>query len=534
MSSFFLEFAAVFVIIFFLSYLLSYLKQPVLIGYILGGIFLGPLFFDVLSQSGYYEIFSHIGIAFLLFLVGLHLNIKLIKDVGVPSILTGIGQILITILLSLIFTLYLGFDWSSSVIIAIGLAFSSTIVLVKLLSDKNAIETLYGKISLGFLLVQDFVAVLILLLINSFIAINSNADTGFVIIKLVTSIIFAVLLFFITKPILKLFFSKNHNSEVLFLFSIAWCLGISSFYDLLGFSLEVGALIAGAALASTNLHYEISARIKPLRDFFIILFFIVLGSQMFSSTIDFSQIDSTSEKLAVVISEIGELLPMALTLSLLVVIGNPIIVFFIMTSLKYTSKVSFNAGLAVSQISEFSLIIALLALQSGMIDSTVISLLTLVMLITITLSSYLFYHAESFYNLLSPILNKLNKHKFNHDEKLEDGLEVLISGLSTTQEHHLQNIEKRFRNITIVENNQKNFQYLKKKNIPVVFGDISNVEFVTEFDLSTLKLCISLNQDEEASVMLVENIRKNNNKCLIIVSAESESVAYQLYVKGAD
>ena len=534
MSSFFLEFAAVFVLIFIVSYLLSYFKQPILIGYILGGIFLGPLFFDVLSSSGYYQIFSHIGIAFLLFLVGLHLNIKLIKDVGVPAVLTGVGQILITMFFSILITTFLGFDFVTSVIIAVGLSFSSTIVIVKLLSDKNALETLYGKISLGFLLVQDFVAVLVLLLINSFIALNGGGDTTIVFLKLFLSMVLAVALFFITKPLLKFFFKKNHNSEVLFLFSIAWCLGIASLYDLLGFSLEIGALIAGAALASTNLHYEISARIKPLRDFFIILFFIVLGSEMFSSTIDFSEIDSKTEKLSLVSQELLNILPLALSLSLLVVIGNPIIVFLIMTALKYTPRVAFNAGLAVSQISEFSLIIALLAFQSGIIDSGVISLLTLIMLLTITMSSYIFYHSDQLYALFSPILKRINKHKFNHDENIGSGLEVLISGLSKSQEHHLEKIRNKFTHVTIVENNQKNYLEMKKKGLPVVFGDMSNVEFISEFDMTTLKLCISLHQDEETSIMLVENIRKINNKGVIIVAAESEALAYQLYVKGAD
>ena len=268
--------------------------------------------------------------------------------------------------------------------------------------------------------------------------------------------VLAVALFFITKPLLKFFFKKNHNSEVLFLFSIAWCLGIASLYDLLGFSLEIGALIAGAALASTNLHYEISARIKPLRDFFIILFFIVLGSEMFSSTIDFSEIDSKTEKLSLVSQELLNILPLALSLSLLVVIGNPIIVFLIMTALKYTPRVAFNAGLAVSQISEFSLIIALLAFQSGIIDSGVISLLTLIMLLTITMSSYIFYHSDQLYALFSPILKRINKHKFNHDENIGSGLEVLISGLSKSQEHHLEKIRNKFTHVTIVENNQKN------------------------------------------------------------------------------
>jgi len=533
MSGFFLEFTLVFLFIFFISYILSIFKQPIMIGYIIGGIFLGPIFFDVLSTSGYYQVFSHIGIAFLLFLVGLHLNIKLIKDVGIPAILTGIGQILLTILISIIFTLTIGFSLTTSIIIAISLSFSSTIVIVKLLSDKNALETLSGKISLAFLLVQDCIAVIVLLGINTYISLNKETETIGIIFNLFLTILIAVILFVVTKPILKLLFQKNHNSEMLFLFAIAWCFSISSLFNYLGFSLEIGAILAGTALASTPLHYEISARIKPLRDFFIILFFIVLGSQMFASSIDFSQINSFSEKFGLVQNEIINILPISIVLSLIVLIGNPLIVFIILSFLKYTPRVSFNCGLAVSQISEFSLIIVLLAYDNNLIKSNIISILTLVMLITILFSSYMFFHSEQLFRLFKPLLLKINKHKYNHDEILSSGIEIIISGFSSNQKHHLEKLNEDLKKYVIIENSEKNYKMLKKKNIPSIFGDISNIEFLNEFNLTKLKAFISLKSDLETSFMILESIKKVNETCVIILMGNNEEEAFELYSKGA-
>jgi Kef-type K+ transport system membrane component KefB len=531
MATFFLEFSSVFLLIFIVSYILSYFKQPIFVGYVIGGILLGPLFFNILSDSGYYQILSHVGIAFLLFLVGLHLNISLIRDVGKISLFTGIGQIVLTMILTLGFSSFFSFSFFESFIIAIALSFSSTIVIVKLLSDSNALDTTYGKISLGFLLVQDFVAIIILLLLNSIIDYSSGTNLSFVFIKLIAAVLFAILLFLITKPLLRFLFKKQTNSELLFLFSITWCLSIASLYDVLGFSLEIGALFAGASLASSKLHYEIAAKIKPLRDFFIILFFIVLGSEMFSSTVA----QTTSVSYGVLFSQIVEILPIALFFSLLVIIGNPIIVFIIMTIFGYTSKISFNAGLAVSQISEFSLIISLLVFQKGLISEEIISILTLVMLITMLVSSYFFYHKEKYYSFFSPLLHLINKHKKSHIHLSNNQpIEAIIVGLSEHQVHQLEHIQKRCKNYVILEHDFKKYQYFLKKGLPVVYGDLSNIDFLDEFDLMHLKFCVSLEQDEETSNILVENIRKNNNKCYIIVSALSLEMEAQLYKKGAD
>ena len=537
MSSLFLEFSFVFLFVFILAYLLSKLKQPPIIGYIFAGILLGPMFFDMLTQNGLYEMFSHIGISFLLFLVGIHLNISLIKEVGTVALLTGIGQIFFTVIFGVLLISLLGFSMNTAIILAIGLAFSSTIIIVKLLSDKNALETLYGKISLGFLLVQDFVAVLILLAVGTYISYAGGENILLVGINLLIALVVALFLFVVTKPLVSFLFKRNEKSEIIFLFSIAWCFGISALYDYLGFSLEIGALLAGASLASTTFHHEISARIRPLRDFFIILFFIVLGSEVFAYSQDINLGESTGllSEQTQVLNDLLSLLPHALLLSALVLIGNPIIVFIIMHLLRYSSKVAFLSGLAVSQISEFSLIIGFLALQGNLITAKELSLLTLVMIITVFFSSYLFYHGEGIYKRLKPFF-ALFDHKNPKDKYaiLHQQHDYIFFGLNTLEERQLKKLNRVFNKILVVENSTKRIHQLKKNNIPYAYGDVSNIEFLNEFSLEHIKVCVSFHDDFETNYMIVENIRKVNKQALVIVLATNEEEAIELYETGAD
>ena len=536
MVALFNEFALVFMLIFALSYIVARFKQPTLIAYIIGGILLGPLFFNLLSSTLYYEVLSHIGISFLLFIVGLHLNPKLIKEVGLPSLVTGIGQIIVTVLFSIIITLFLGFTFQSAIIISIGLAFSSTIVIVKILSDKRTLDTLSGKISLGFLLVQDFVAVLALLGINSFILYQSGATLTSVLIQIILSISLAVIIIAGAKYVLQSLFSKSFNSELLFLFAIAWSLGISALFNYLGFSLEIGALIAGISLASSQLHHEISSKIKPLRDFFLIMFFIVLGSEMFSSTQESLSLEdsSVSSTYSYLMYEILTILPIALPLILLVLIGNPIIVFLLLTYLKYPSKVAFNSGLAVSQISEFSLIIALLAYQKAIITSQEISLLTFIMLVTIMSSSYLYYHSDYYYKLCYSLLKKINPHVMSQDNSKKMNVQILLTGLSTDKENHLFYLHNSKYSYAVIESSPKKIEHLKKKNIPYIQGDLSNPDFIQELNISSLKAFVSFDNEDEAAFTIVESIRKENSTAHIILKASDIEIANELYELGAD
>lgn len=291
------------------------LKQPLLIGYILTGILVSPYFLN-LAKGDFISIFAQIGVALLLFLVGLNLDPKVLKEVGKISLFTGIGQIVFTTSIGFLFCLLLGFSLITSLYVSIAIAFSSTIIIMKLLSDKNALESLYGKISVGFLVVQDIVAIFVLIVISSLkdgFSLNVLGNIGIGIFL----IIFLSLLSIYVLPRFVKFVAKSQ--EFLLLFSIGWCIALAALFYVFGFSIEIGALLAGFFLSFLPYRQEINFKLRPLRDFFLISFFVHLGLHM-------------------TFGNISQFIFPIIILSLFILIGNPIIVMIIMGKMGYTKK----------------------------------------------------------------------------------------------------------------------------------------------------------------------------------------------------
>ncbi|MCA9497274.1 MAG: cation:proton antiporter [Nanoarchaeota archaeon] len=536
MSSFFLELSLVMLLTFVLAYIANKIKQPLLVGYIFAGIIAGPLFFNILSSTQGYETFSHIGISLLLFIVGLHLNLKLIKEVGFISMISGFGQVLFTSIIGVFIALFLGYSYIASFFIAISLTFSSTIIIVKLLSDKKDLDTLYGKISMGFLIVQDLIAVVLLMIIGAFL--NSDSENLYsLLIKTFAFIIVSLILtYIISRYIMPKFLeSISKSNELFFLFIIMWCFGISSLFDFAGFSLEVGALLAGIVLASSPFQFEISARIKPLRDFFIVMFFILLGSQMLPP-VDGIENMNFSERLNIVNETFSPILIPAILFSLFVLIGNPLIVLIIMSVLGYPSRVGFLAGLTVAQISEFSLILALLANQSGYLSLQEVSMITLVGIITITASTYLILNGDSIYKKLRPFLKKFEKTKLKAGISQSNEMEndVIVFGYDRIGFSLLRTIKKLDKKYLIVDYNPIIVKKLTEKDFRCIYGDASDIEFLEDLKLESAKLIISTIPDYETSMILIKEIKKVNLSATIILTSNDIDNALELYKSGAD
>ena len=255
------------------SVVMRFLRQPLIVGYIITGLVVGPLFLNLVKSPETLNLFSEIGIAFLLFIVGLNLTPRVVRDFGKVSILTGGGQLVFTFIAGFFICRLLGFATTTAAYLAIALAFSSTIIVLKLLSDKGDLEKLYGRIAIGFLLVQDFFAIILLFLLPLF---SARQESGLVTaVIILRAVVVLILVYFIAAYLLpKWNRFLAQSQEMLFLFAIAWGLGLAAMFRGLGFSLETGALIAGASLSVLPSHDEIHARLKPLRDFFLVLFFL--------------------------------------------------------------------------------------------------------------------------------------------------------------------------------------------------------------------------------------------------------------------
>ncbi len=496
--------------------LLNMLRQPMVIGYILTGIILGPYALGVVNYLDAIEALSQVGIIFLLFIVGLNLDPRELKEVGKAAVTTGVGQVLFTMILATMISMALGYNTTESLYIAIAVSFSSTIIIMKLLSDKKALETLYGRISIGFLIVQDLIAMLILVAISASTA--GSSFTDIIITTLVKGTILTIFLYIVGYKLISFIGNKIAESqEFLFMFSIGWVLVISFLYEKAGFTLEIGALIGGILLSTTKYRDEIAARMKPLRDFFLVMFFIWLGAQM-------------------AIKDVSHLIIPALVYSVLVLIGNPLIVTWIMGRQGYTKRTGFFAGLAVAQISEFSLIIIALGNKVGQIGPDLLTLLTIVALITIGVSTYMILYAEKIYPYIAKYLTVFEKkegikEQIGYEKKKYKSILFGYDRIGYDIYDKLVELDK---DPLIVDYNPKTIEKLVDDEVPCMFGDASDEEFLDGLKMENTELVISTIPNPKANNVLIRKVKKVNPSAKVIVITYSINDAFRLYDAGAD
>lgn len=493
-------------------------KQPLIIGYILTGIILSPNLLNLLSSTHNLETFSQIGITILLFTVGIHLDPTVIKDVGKVTLIAGIGQIVFTSLIGFLLACIFGFNFITSGYIAIALTFSSTIIVMKLLSDKGDTEKLYGKLSIGFLIIQDLVAALILMSISSLSNPSASINYGVHILFVISK---ALILIFSLFYFSKLFITKITNyfaksQEFLFLFAIGWCMLLALVFQLLGFSMEIGALLAGVTLSMSDFKFEIASKIRPLRDFFIVLFFIQLGVNM-----NFSNI--------------GAIVIPVIVFSTFVLIGNPIIVMILMGFMGFTKRNSFLTGLSFAQISEFSLILISLGFAAGHFDKSIVSLITLIGVITISISSYMIIYADNLYKVLSKYLTifELKSSRTSLSEKVADDLELILFGYNRIGFDILNSLKRKNINYLIVDYDPKVINQLKKSGIKCIYGDAEDLDFLAELNFSKVKMIISTIPELEINTLLMNTAKEKNKDILSILVSHKIDDTMLLYSKGA-
>lgn len=494
------------------------LRQPLIVGYILAGIIAGPYVLNLIHSTESIELFSKIGITVLLFIVGLSLSPKVIKDVGKVSLVTGLGQVIFTSVIGFAIAILLGIDRIAALYISIALTFSSTIIILKLLSDKGDVHKLYGKIAIGFLLVQDIVATIILLLVSS---LTSTTDSsifealGFLLLKAIgVGIVLYIANMYLVPKLIKF---VAQSQELLFLFSLTWGLGFAALFYVLGLSVEIGALIAGVMLSVTPFSYEIGSRLKPLRDFFIVLFFVLLGSQM-------------------VLSNVSALLLPAFLLSLFVLVGNPIIVVVLMNLMGHKRKTGFLAGLTVAQISEFSLILAALGFSVGHLNQDMLSLITLVGLITIAGSTYLILYSDKIYAYTEKYLKflELKKSKSSAIIPEDEEYDALLFGYDRVGLDFVHLFKKLDMDYVVVDNNPDAIKRLENAHIHHKFGDASDTEFLEELKLPTVELVISTIPDHKTNMFLSNKIKEKRKRTLFVTISRDTKEAKELYEAGAD
>lgn len=504
-----------------IAVLMKLLKQPLIIGHIITGLLVGPTVLDIVRTKGdtvsvggeSLVFFADMGIALLLFLVGLGLNPKVIKEVGKVAVLTGVGQVMFTTIIGfLLVSAITDYSTTATLYIAIGLAFSSTIIILKLLSDKKELTRLHGKIATGFLIIQDILATVALVFVSA------NTSGGFdpvdLLILLGKGVGLGLVIWFTVRVILPhLTKTIAGNQELLFLFSISWGLGIGALFTVIGLSLEVGALAAGVAIAGFPYAQEAAARLRPLRDFFIVVFFIVLGSKL--------DLDG-----------VLDVLPQAVALSLFVIIGNPIIVMTIMGLMGYKKKTSFKTSLAVAQISEFSLVLMLLAFDTGQIEESTLSLMTMVGLITIAISSYIIIYDEKIYDKFEKYLSVFER-KHTKAQRSPSGNQLLLFGYKKGGSEFVKVFKQMKKKYTVVDYDPSIIDALESSDVNYLYGDMTDIEFLLEVGITDAKLVVSVVTDHDTNKFLLKTVEHENPQCVVICHADTLFEAAELYSMGA-
>ncbi|QBI18976.1 sodium:proton exchanger [Egibacter rhizosphaerae] len=513
----------------------SRLKQPLIVAFILVGILVGPVGFGVVQETEALDVLAEIGIALLLFVVGLKLDLHLIRNVGPVALVAGLGQVAFTSLIGFALALMLGFAVVPAVYVSVALTFSSTIIIVKLLTEKQEVEETHGKIALGILIVQDIVVVVVMIALSAFGEAGEAAAAGEVLVELgvvglrATAFVavIALLMRFVLPGLLERLAGER---ELLVLFAIAWAVALAAVGDLLGFSEEVGAFVAGISLASTGYREAIGGRLVSVRDFLLLFFFITLGVQL-----DFTDAG-------------GQVGP-AIVLSLFVLIGNPLIVLGIMTAMGYRARTGFLTGLTVAQISEFSLIFAALGLSVGHIGEETLGLITLVGIITIGLSTYLILYSKQIYGRLSPVLDRVQRRTLRERDlgAVEaPSADVVLLGLGRFGGRIAADLAARGHRVLGVDDDPQVVRHVTEELDPDVpqgdetgwvlpkFGDAADPELVSHLPLDSIGWVVSTVRDLDANLTLLQALREAGYRGRVALTAAVEEDAGILREAGPD
>lgn len=517
MTEVFIQISVVLGIALVLSLVMKLLRQPLIIGYILTGLIAGPAVTGLIQPGGYWEAFAHMGVALLLFIVGLGLRPQVIKEVGKVAVITGVGQVVFTTAVGYFIAITLGFSSGVSFYLAFAFALSSTIIIVRLLQKKKEQDSLYGRISIGFLLVQDLIALLLFLILPTSVSLGSGQfliTLGWILVKFVI-IIFAIyiLIKYLIPRVDKLF---AHNREMLFLFAMATCFVMAAIFYKLQFSLELGALVAGVVLSVSPYQREIGCRLESVRDFFLIIFFVLIGTNIHPA-------------------DIVSHWSMILVFSLFIIIGNPLILLLIMRGLKYTLRTSFNTGLIVAQISEFSLILIALGVSLGHVPASILGPVTVVGLITIIASTYLVTYNHQLYRFFRKFLCKVFKDASARleNEPIIDTPEVILLGCHR-QGGGLARLMKRKRlKFLVVDHDPEVIKDLARQEINCLYGSADDPNLLDSLPLQNCKLVVCTIPEEETALAIVSYLRRLNKRINIVCVANQEKDVRRLYRAGA-
>ncbi|MFS8120763.1 MAG: cation:proton antiporter, partial [Microcoleus sp.] len=362
------------------------------------------------------------------------------------------------------------------------------------------------------LLLQDVVATFALVLLAA--GRGGSITAGSLLFLATKGAILSLGLIFVSSKVLPRMSKVIAGSqEFLFLFAIAWGFGIATLFEVSGFSIEVGALFAGVSLASLPYSQEIAARLKPLRDFFVVVFFIALGEGL-------------------QLSNIGNALVPAIALSLLVIVLKPFLVLVSMGMLGYTKRTSFKTAISLSQISEFSLVFVVLATGLGFVPPEISTIITLVAIITIAVSTYLMHYDDQLFVRLENHLRLFERKVVKDEKKISLGYPLVLFGYHKGGHEFVKTFREMHKRFVVVDYNPEVVEQLEHQSIHYIYGDATDLELLEEIGIERAKLVVSIITDFATNESLAIHLNKVNPKVIFVCHAETYDQAAALYRIG--
>ncbi len=497
------------------------LRQPLLVTYLAVGAGLSAVHLVKPEQLEFLAFLPEIGLAFLLFLVGMELDLSEFRSLGKKVLLATVLQVAVTT--AVIGGVLSGVGWgmAEAALVGAAISFSSTILVVKLLLERREITSMHGKLSVGILLVEDLLAVSILMAMTIVGQGESLGiiDAGLVAIKGIVLIVVALLIG--RKVLPRVFGYMAQNLELLFLAGISWCLLFVSVTTALGFSLAIGAFLAGVSIGQSVYRVQISTRIKPLRDFFIMLFFVNLGTGL--------SITGISSQLLLAIAILGY-----------AVIIKPVVFLVLFTRFGFRARSSWQTGIYLSSVSEFSLIILAAGAKEGILPQGVLSPAIFGTVLSFVLSSFLVTHQARVYRFLEKGLRlletkervSLERATHNVDELTDH---AILVGCHRSGTIILRGLQRVFgERLVVVDFNPDVVAVLREQFVPALYGDATDPEVLEKLVVPRAKLLVSTVRDLETNLALLDTVSKENPKAVVLMTAADAKEAVKLYEGGAE
>lgn len=515
-------------------------NQPLLLGYVLAGVVLGPAVTGVVSDPApLMAFFAEFGLVLLLFVIGLELDLSKIKSLGMVSIMIGTVQVALITAIVWLLALLAGFDMMTAVYTGLIVAFSSTLVVVKVLSDKGELTTLHGGMILGILIVEDILAVVGLTLLGALAqtgevshsfptlmhllevaGIHIPSAAWFSMIEmLINASLFIFVAFLFSKYLMpKIFKTAVTSTELLFATSFGIALTLAAIGAFFSFSFAIGAFVAGIALSSAPFSHEVMGKVKPVKDFILVLFFVALGTLL-------------------TFSNFLQQIKLIVFLVVAAIILKPMIIFVVRKAFKYNNRVSFLISIGLAQISEFSLILAMAGVAQGTLATEYITGAVIATLFSMMLTAYFINYDEQLYmffkQILAPVENIFGlRSDEQHHQHEKQKPQIVILGINNMSIEAIEQLHNK--KLLLIEKNPEKIIVLKERGIPTLCTDAYNQDLYDEHvDFSAVETVVSVVDAINTNTYFIRKIREINKKAHIVVIARTEEHGKRLYKVGA-